>query len=75
MRSSSGPGELRNDTDCPLRKERSTGHDGRMLNNLFSTAVSLRGQSWVGQLRLYLTQVTANVPTTIGGIFRIFPNK
>jgi hypothetical protein len=43
--------------------------------NVFHTAVSLRGQSWVGQLRLYLTQVTTNVPTVIGGIFRIFPNK
>jgi hypothetical protein len=50
-------------------------HYGRMLHNVFHTAVALRGQSWVGQLRLYLTQVTANVPTTIGGIFRIFPNK
>jgi hypothetical protein len=45
-----------------------------MLHNVLSTAVALRGQTWLGQTWLYLTRAT-NVPTVIGGIFRIFPNK
>jgi hypothetical protein len=49
-------------------------HTVSMLNSLFHTAVALRGQTWLGQTWLYLTRAT-NVPTVIGGIFRIFPNR
>jgi hypothetical protein len=41
-------------------------HTVSMLNSLFHTGL---GQTW-----LYLTRAT-NVPTVIGGIFRIFPNR
>jgi hypothetical protein len=43
-----------------------------MLHNVLSTAIALRGQTWLGQT--WLSHL-AHLPATIGGIFRIFPNS
>jgi hypothetical protein len=50
-----------------------------MLHHVLSTAVSLRGQTWLSPVldanKWRAFQLLVHVPNTIGGIFRIFPNK
>jgi hypothetical protein len=47
-------------------------HTRRMHHNVLSTAIALRGQTWLGQT--WLAHL-AHLPTLVGGIFHIFPNQ